>query len=87
MKVRITTNCDKYLKRRAEDAEIKYTDALELGIKAMLNINTDKEEIIREIHRKKAEIIALNEKMKELEELEAKAKKEKAQNVVKRFDY
>ena len=70
---RITTTIDKKLKKEAMRRGIRFSDAMELGVRILLNRPYPEREIIeREIHDLEFRISELKKKLSEIEELEKK---------------
>lgn len=85
-KKKIHTTIDYNLWKQAAIKEVKWTEALEIGVKAMIGINTKKEELKAQLNEYRAHIQAIELKLKEINEIEQKAKEQQKLRVVKRFD-
>ena len=86
MKKRITTNVDQNLWKQAQIAEISWADALETGIKVLTGINNDKEKLLVKIQQTKNKLDVYNEKLKQIEENEAKDKADRKKEVVAEWE-
>lgn len=86
MKVKITTTIDKELRKQAILKDVVMAQALEIGVRASLGYNTEKTELLSLKANKEAELMAINARLNEIKEQEAKADIQKKLHVVKKFE-